>query len=39
VKEYDWSRVDYDGIYVLRGEALDDDGAWGVAEITVTLHP
>jgi hypothetical protein len=39
VKEYDWSRVLYEGVYVLRGEALDDDGAKGVAEITIALHP
>ncbi len=37
-EQYDWSRVGFDGVYTLWGEALDDDGAWGVAEIMITLH-
>jgi hypothetical protein len=36
--EYNLSRLNCDGLYVLRAEAMDDDGAWGVAEITITLH-
>jgi hypothetical protein len=38
-RQHEWSRVLYDGVYVLRAEALDDDGDKAVAEITITLHP
>ncbi|MBN2132080.1 MAG: hypothetical protein JW741_21445 [Sedimentisphaerales bacterium] len=40
VREYPWSQIPYDGLYVLRARAVDDRGAVTVApEITITLHP
>ena len=37
-REFGFSHIHYDGVYVLRAEAWDDDGDKGVAEITITLH-
>jgi len=37
--EYDWSRIRYDGLYVVEATAVDNDGATATMEFTMTLHP
>ncbi|MBN2132079.1 MAG: right-handed parallel beta-helix repeat-containing protein [Sedimentisphaerales bacterium] len=38
--ELRWSHIRYDGLYVLRAKAVDDDGAVTFApDVTITLHP
>jgi len=40
VGERPWSHIPYDGVYVLRAEAIDNEGATTFSpEIKITLHP